>query len=182
LQSLAKAGVSPLDVTDVLVTHSHLDHVGGLVDARGRPVFPNATIRMSAREWAAMQVSGETRALAAAIAGQVQTFEPPQEVLPCITARPLYGHTDGHVGYDLLSEGQRLEDIGDTAHAVVLQAPHPDWKDGYDADPTRGTPSRVAEFRRLAEAHELVFSPHFPFPGVGRLEVAGEGYVWRPGP
>jgi glyoxylase-like metal-dependent hydrolase (beta-lactamase superfamily II) len=100
-RSLAMARVSPGEITDILITHSHFDHVGGLVGADGRPAFPKAVIHISAREWAWMQQDAESKALAPAIAAQVRTFEPGSEVLPGITPIALYGHTPGHVGYEI---------------------------------------------------------------------------------
>ena len=179
-RSLAMAGVSPAEVTDVLITHAHTDHVGGLLAAGGGSAFPKATIRLSAREWDWMQRQGETRKLATVIAPQVRTFEPGGSVLPGITAIALYGHTPGHVGYEIASRGQRLEDIGDTAHSSIVSLAKPDWTGGIDVDPAAGAATRRQVLEHLAATHELVFSPHFPFPGVGRVVARGQGFAWKP--
>jgi glyoxylase-like metal-dependent hydrolase (beta-lactamase superfamily II) len=182
MASLKMAGVSPDEITDVLITHAHDDHTGGLLDAKGGSAFPRAVIRLSAREWAWMQSRSWARKIATAIAPQVKTFEPGTEILPGITAIALYGHTPGHTGYEILSQGQKLEDIGDIAHSSVVSLARPDWRGGIDEDPTAGAATRRAELKRLATNHELVFAPHFPFPGVGWIVPAGDGYVWRPDP
>jgi glyoxylase-like metal-dependent hydrolase (beta-lactamase superfamily II) len=179
-RSLAMAGVSPAQVTDVLITHAHTDHVGGLLTADGRSAFPKAVIRMSAREWDWMQRQAETRTLAAAIAPQVKTFAPGRPILPGITPIALYGHTPGHVGYEISSRGRRLEDIGDTAHSAVVSLARPDWTGGIDEDPVAGAATRRQALGHLAATHELVFSPHFPFPGVGRIVAKGDGFAWKP--
>ena len=103
MQSLAQAGVAPATVTDVLITHSHGDHVGGLVTAGGALAFPNAVIRMSAPEWAFMQANKAQAALVATITPKVRTFAPGSLVLPGITAIVLPGHTPGHSGYRIMS-------------------------------------------------------------------------------
>ena len=179
-ESLAKAGVTPDQVTDVLITHSHGDHIGGLVTADGRPAFPKAVIRMSAKEWAFLQGQPQAKALAEAIAPQVRTFEPGGTVVPGITSVAIPGHTPGHVGYEIVSGRERLLDIGDTAHSSIVSLAKPEWIMGFDHDGQVGRASRIATLKRLAKSHELIFAPHFPFPGVGRIEAKGDGFVWKP--
>lgn len=180
-ESLASAGASPGEITDILITHSHTDHVGGLVDAQGRSAFPRATVRMSNGEWTFMQGRADTRAIAAAVKAQVQTFEPGRALLPGITPRSLPGHTPGHVGYEINSQGHRLVDIGDTAHSSIVSLAKPDWTIAWDSDDGQAVKTRRQELRQLASAHELLFAPHFPFPGVGRIVPAGEGFKFEPG-
>jgi glyoxylase-like metal-dependent hydrolase (beta-lactamase superfamily II) len=179
-QSLAMAGVSPSAITDVLITHGHFDHVGGLLDAAGKPAFPRATIHMSARTWAWMQGEPDTRNLSVVIAPQVSTFEPGGDVLPGVRSIALDGHTPGHTGYELTSEDQKIEDIGDMAHSSVISLAEPDWTGGMDMDPPVAAATRRRELDRVAAGDELIFAPHFPFPGVGRLEPKGNGYAWKP--
>jgi glyoxylase-like metal-dependent hydrolase (beta-lactamase superfamily II) len=181
MASLAQAGVTPAEVTDILITHSHGDHVGGLVDADGKPAIPKATIRMSAKEWAWMQSQPRSKDLALSISPQVKTFEPGKPVLPGITPIAIDGHTPGHVGYEIVSQGRRLTDIGDTAHSAIVSLERPDWTVGFDNDKAVGVANRRATLMRVASGHELVFAPHFPFPGIGRIEAAKDGFSWKPG-
>jgi glyoxylase-like metal-dependent hydrolase (beta-lactamase superfamily II) len=180
IESLAKAGVAPGDVTDVFITHAHGDHIGGLITAAKTSAFPKAAIRMSANEWAFLQSQAGAKDVAAAIAPQVKTFEPGKPVIPGITPVALYGHTPGHVGYRIESQGKTLLDIGDTVHSTIIGLAQPGWDDGFDTDKPLGVKVRTAEVARLAASKELVFAPHFPFPGVGRIVKAGEGYAWKP--
>ncbi len=180
IASLALAGVAPGEITDVLITHGHFDHVGGLLTHAGAPAFPRARVWVSAREWAALRADRESRALVAAIAPQVTTFVPGRPILPGVTPIALYGHTPGHVGYQIVSRGRTLEDIGDIAHSSIVSLARPDWLGGIDDDPPAGARTRQAELARLAAHHTLIFAPHFPFPGVGWVVAKGQGYVWRP--
>lgn len=180
LASLEKAGVKPEQVTDILITHSHGDHVGGLVTADGKLAFPNAKIRMSAREWQWMQGREGAKDLVAAIRPHVQPFEPGKPVLPGITPVAIPGHTPGHVGYEIASGNANLLDIGDTAHSSIASLAEPDWGISFDNDQQQGKASRRAMLTKLARSHELIFAPHFPFPGVGQIVASGTGFRWEP--
>ncbi len=178
--SLALAGVKPDAVTDVLITHSHGDHIGGLVGADGSSVFPKAAIRLSEKEWASVQGQPNMAALAKAVAPQVKTFVPGTPVLPGITPIAIDGHTPGHVGYEIESKGKKLLDIGDTAHSEIISLARPEWAMGFDFDKVVGAASRRATLTRLATTKELVFSPHFPFPGIGRVTPTRVAFAWAP--
>ena len=180
MQSLALARVSPADITDVLITHSHGDHVGGLSSADGKMMFPNATIRMTRTEWAFMKSQPDTAALVATITPKVIPFDPGTVVIPGIRAVPLSGHTPGHSGYEITSNGQKLLDMGDTAHSVIVSLARPGWIIGYDTDGEQGRQQRIAELAKLASSGEHVFSPHFPFPGIGQIVKSGNDYRWQP--
>ncbi|HEY2481948.1 MAG TPA: MBL fold metallo-hydrolase, partial [Caulobacteraceae bacterium] len=114
------------------------------------------------------------------IAAQVRVFQPGAPVLPGITPIALYGHTPGHVGYEIVSDGQRLIDIGDIAHSPIISLAKPNWTIDFDEDRAAGASTRRAELARLAADRTLVFAPHFPFPGIGRVRRAGDGFSWAP--
>jgi glyoxylase-like metal-dependent hydrolase (beta-lactamase superfamily II) len=180
MQSLKKAGVSAREITDVLITHVHGDHVGGLATADGAPAFPKAKVRMSSAEWVFMQGQADLAPLVKTISAQVQTFEPGTEVAPGITAIAIKGHTPGHMGYEIVSGGDRILDIGDSAHSSIISLIRPDWAMGFDSDRAVGKASREKLLSDLSKSHERVFSPHFPYPGVGTVESEGIHYRWQP--
>jgi len=179
LGSLHEAGVKPTAVTDVLITHSHGDHVGGLVDADGHLAFPKATIRMSSAEWEFMQSKGSPE-LVKAISKKVKPFELGAQVIPGIKSVPLKGHTPGHTGYEVSSGSEHLLDIGDMAHSSIISLAKPQWGVQFDTDSAAAKATRAETLKQLASDQELIFSPHFPFPGVGHVEAAGDGFAWKP--
>ena len=176
--SLAAAGVDPSQITDVLISHSHGDHVGGLVGSGGALTFPNATIRMTAAEWTYLQGQTEMAALVAAITPKVQTFQPGAVVAPGITAVAIDGHTPGHTGYEIASGGERLLYIGDTMHQSVISVQRPDWQIAFDGNAPTATASRKALLQRAASENLRLYAVHFPYPGLGRIQKRGEDYVW----
>ena len=180
LASLAKAGVAPGAVTDVLITHSHGDHIGGLISATGGLAFPNATVRMSSREWGWLQTQSDSADIVKVLTPRVKPFTPGVAIAPGVTPIALNGHTPGHVGYEIVSGSAKLLDIGDTGHSSIISLAKPGWNIEFDNDLVAGRLSRTTTLTLLAKNQELVFAPHFPFPGVGRIGKAGDGFVWKP--
>ena len=179
--SLRAAGVEPAQVTDILISHAHGDHVGGLIDAEGALVCPNAVIRMSALEWDAAQAGAEAHGagpLVAAITPKVETFQPGTQVTPSIRAVPLKGHTPGHSGYEIASGSERLLYLGDALHSSIISVPRPDLALVWDSDRAAGVATRQDILKRGATEPLRLYGVHFPFPGLGRIERRGEGYVW----
>ncbi|WP_342250957.1 MBL fold metallo-hydrolase [Sphingomonas sp. OTU376] len=194
LRSLEAAGVRPEQVTDVLITHVHTDHSGGLArdDA---PVFPKARVHVAKADVdlftgprlpSDMPVRLHDEAVAAlgpyARSGQLQPFSGRRVLLPGLNAIPTPGHTPGHTIYRFESDGQSIEFWGDLVHVGAVQFPRPEVTITFDADQPAARDQRLAQFRRAAETKVLVAGAHLGFPGVGHIKRLGQGYAWVPVP
>jgi len=189
------AGYQPEQVDDILITHAHSDHVGGLADD-GKRTFVNATVHLDRRE--AEYWLSQARADAASPAnkdffvgamaslnpyvqaGKVKTFDGAGAVVPGIAALSTHGHTEGHTAYVVESEGKRLVLIGDLIHVANVQLRAPDVTIAFDTDEKRAAAMRARTFAQLAKDDGLVAVSHFAFPGVGRIRPAGKGWQWVP--
>lgn len=194
VHSLALLGLIPADIDIILLTHMHFDHIGGLA-LDGRPVYPNATLRIANAEQAfwlapdAANLKGNpyidfapAKAAATAYSGRVQGFEFGQEAAPGILAIRAVGHTPGHTAYLVQSEGWKLLIWGDVTHAMALQMPHPEIYTAYDYDPVTATATRQTILEQVSRDNIPVAGMHIPFPGVGlvRKDPNG-GYNFTPG-
>lgn len=169
LRSLALTRFSPSSITDIFISHSHGDHVGGLVDAAHALVFPNATIHISSPEWVAMRANTKLAALVTAITAKVVPFEPGAQLLREVTAVSTIGHTPGHSSFDIASNGDHLFYLGDVAHSWIVSVQVPAWQIESDAAPLAASVMREHTFDRLAADHTHVYAVHFPFPGLGHV-------------
>ena len=195
VQNLRAAGYAPEQIDDVLITHMHPDHVGGLV-ADGHAVFPNATVHADQRDvdqWLAAdalaRAQGDTKTFVqdaqAALApyeqaGRFKPFEGAGEIVPGISAVPSPGHTEGHTSYRVESRGQRLLVVGDLIHVGAVQFDDPAVTIGFDTDHAAAARSRARVFGEAARDGELVAAAHLSFPGLGHLRAAGKAWRWIP--
>lgn len=177
--SMATAGVTPSDVTDIFISHSHGDHVNGLLGSDGALAFPNAAIHISVNEWTAMQANTQLASLVTAATPRVATFEPGADLVPgTVHAVDIQGHTPGHSGYLITSGEASLLYIGDTMHHSVISVQRPDWTIAFDGDAPLAQESRKALLASSAASGQRVYAVHFPFPGIGTFENRDGTFVW----
>ncbi|XYD11817.1 MBL fold metallo-hydrolase (plasmid) [Methylobacterium sp. NMS12] len=193
-ESLAAAGTPPDRVTDVLITHVHTDHTGGLVKGGAR-VFPNATVHVGKPDvdFFLDRANADTSHYDAKYfdeaattlkpyldAGQLKPFAGTTEVVPGITATLHPGHTPGSAFYTLASGGERIVFVGDIIHVSAVQFPEPAITIAYDVDPKGAARVRAEQFPVLVRERTLIAAPHLPFPGVGHVRAAEHGFAWVP--
>lgn len=183
---MSAAGIDPASIQAVVISHSHGDHVGGLIDGEGRARFPGATVHMHVDEaafWTAGARSTETaRRVTAAYGDRFRPFRGPTEIAPGLSAEPVVGHTPGHTVYRLRSGAGEMVFIGDMIHSVAIQAPRPATTVTFDNDQAAARAARLAFLRANARDGVLFAGPHFPYPGVARFVPNGEGYRYAPAP
>ncbi|MGV7212616.1 MBL fold metallo-hydrolase [Bradyrhizobium sp. UFLA05-112] len=192
--SLAAAGYRPEQITDILITHVHTDHSGGLVEG-GRIVFPSATVHLGKPDIDfflnpanSVESGYDRKYFDEAIktlkpyvdAGKVAAFSSTTEVVPGITATLHPGHTPGSAFYTLVSQGERMTFIGDIIHVASVQFPDPSITIVYDVNPKAAEATREQAFAQFASERELIAAPHLPFPGIGHVRRADKGYQWVP--
>lgn len=196
VDSLHSAGYRSDQITDVLLTHLHTDHSGGLVDARGRMTFMRATIHVGQPDLdfflAPANQNGvggydksffqqATTSLRPYVrAGKVKGFKEAGEVVPGLDAVPTPGHTPGHAFYVLKSKGQTLEFLGDILHVQAVQMARPEITIVYDVEQPAAEAQRQQQFLRIAREAAMVAGAHLPFPGIGHLRKETSGFTYVP--
>lgn len=195
MQNMKVVGVLPQQITDILITHVHLDHAGGLL-SKGRIVFPNAIVHVHKSDvdfWLAHQdpVAGEdpmiqlNRVAFLAIkpyldSGRVKTFEGNQLLMDGITALEHPAHTPGHTAFLLERKGAKMIFWGDLIHVESVQFKDPGLRIGYDLNKNEAIIKRQTAYSIAAKEGYLVAAAHISFPGIGRVRTTGKYYRWVP--
>jgi glyoxylase-like metal-dependent hydrolase (beta-lactamase superfamily II) len=195
IKRLAAAGIDLASVTDLVLTHLHMDHIGGLlVDGVKEQLRKDLRIHVAAAEvkfWEAPDFSrtampegfpdalrSTAKRFVKEYGSQLRPFDDEHEIAPGVIARRTGGHTPGHSVVRMASGGDALTFAGDAVFAVGFE--QPDWHNGFEHDPEEAARVRIRLLRQLAETGEMLVATHLPFPSVGRVAADGDAFRWVP--
>jgi glyoxylase-like metal-dependent hydrolase (beta-lactamase superfamily II) len=192
--SFRTAGFAPAQVDTILLTHLHVDHIGGLLDAGGRAAFPNAELVLAEAEhafWSSPALLAgapagfrplveAAQAVLAAYAGRIRRFAGEADVVRGIAAVSLPGHTPGHTGFRIADGRAALLIWGDVVHAPAVQFAQPRITIAFDTDQAAARATRLGVLDRVVTERVAIAGMHLPFPGFGHVERRGEGFAFTP--
>lgn len=196
VKRLLDAGIELASLTDIVLTHLHMDHVGGLLGKGVKEKLrPDVRIHVAASEVAFWQspdfsrtvmpppipdvLRASAKQFLADYGSRLVPFDEEQQVAPGVTARRTGGHTPGHSVVRVASGGDALTFAGDALFPVAFE--HPEWQNGFEHDPEEAVNVRLRLFSELAASGELLVATHLSFPSVGRVAADGSSYRWVPG-
>jgi glyoxylase-like metal-dependent hydrolase (beta-lactamase superfamily II) len=194
LANLAAAGIDPKTIDTIIISHFHADHISGIRAKAGAANFPNAEIMVPAGEWAWWTNDAETGKAAEVwkpqianvkrvfdpIAKDVKRFEFGKELVPGITSVDARGHSPGHSAFVIASGNAKLMYIADVTNHPAIFARNPEWRLWADMIPDQALATRRKLLDMLAAERMAMAGYHYPFPAVGHIAKAGNGYDFVP--
>lgn len=192
--NLETAGFTLEDITHVVITHAHPDHIWGIRDDFDEALFPDASYHIGGAEHDFWLQDG----LAASVPTEMQQFvvgavnslnvegaewsllSQDQEIVPGVRVVDTPGHTPGHMAVVVESGGQQLMAVGDAMNHAYINFARPDWYSGFDMDGDQAVATRRRILDMAATDNMAVLGYHLPFPGVGQVRKEGDSYQFVP--
>ncbi len=190
--ALDEIGLDPSEITDVVFTHAHPDHLWGLLDDFDELLMSDAKYHISEAEWvhwtdpelvnkvdeASMGMAVGTKRRLDLLQDEISLFQPDTEILPGVFAHDTSGHTPGHCSYELRNGNESILVLGDVFNHPLINFEHPEWPFARDEDIEKGIATRRRMLDILASDQMPVIGYHMPHPGFGRVERKGSAYAY----
>lgn len=190
-ENLKSAGIEAADITKVVFTHAHPDHLWGVLAPDGKPAYPNASYYAAGVEWdfwmdseLPSKVPEGMRAMVtttqktfAPIKDRLTMLKPGDEVVGGIQVLDTPGHTPGHVSFEVPG-GDGLIIMGDVANHTVVSFLHPEWHLAFDTIPDVAVATRSKLLDRAATDKVKMLGFHWPYPGLGHAERKGTAFTY----
>lgn len=195
LKNLEASGIKAKDVTDIFITHAHIDHIGGIIDKQKAFIYPNARYHLAKTEYdfwmsenpdfsksknpASPQESiNFAKGLLDSIKDRLTLFDYDTVLFSCIKTELAHGHTPGHTIFTVFSGNKSIKHIVDTFHTPLLIA-RPEWGTQWDIDFGQGIDTRKQILESCYRDRTLVMTTHLPWPGLGYIGKNDQGsYQW----
>jgi len=183
--ALESEAISTDDIDIVFISHFHGDHINGLLNDDGSPRYANARYVTAQAEWDHWMNEKTLASMAESRAASIKNSIMPLEdkfsflnngdtLAPGVTLVDTAGHTPGHMGLLIESNGERLFDVVDLLHSLP-QFRYLDWHFVFDSLPELAVRNRRAALGRAADENLLTLFYHLPFPGLGYLRREDDG-------
>jgi len=198
LDNLEAVGIKAAQVTDVFITHAHIDHIGGIVSKSGNLIYPNARHYIAEKEYN-FWMSGHpdfskskntenpkdsvdlAQVVLSTIKEKLELFHAGDVLFSCIRTVLAAGHTPGHTVFTVFSGDKSIKHIVDTIHTPLLIA-RPEWGTQWDVDFEKGVDTRKRILEDSYTNRVLVMTSHLPWPGLGHIGKNESAYEWLPFP
>lgn len=183
--NLQSIGITPNQITDIIISHAHPDHIDGLIDANGKSIYNNAIIHISRIEyefWGSLDndFGKAVNNTLSIIKPQLKLFEDGAIIYDCIKNDIVAGHSAGHVVCTIFSEGNELIAINDLVLDELIIS-HPNWGSGFDGNFEQAQSTRIDLLQQLSKKKSLVWGSHLPYPGMGYIKSTNQNnYKWIP--
>ena len=190
LDSLDEQGLAPEDITDVIFTHAHPDHIWGVLDDFDDLLFPEAMYHIGRVEWdywwnpetvnevdeSRVQTAVGAKTRFEALQDQIEFFDDGDEPIPGVLALMTPGHTPGHMSFEIANGSQSALIVGDALNNHHVAFKRPNWLSGLDQDPEMAALTRQNLLNRSSSEDMLLIGFHLPKGGIGRVVQSGKEY------